>query len=98
MVQCAHFAYDDEELSGSLGGAGGCWPLKDEGDDPEEDLFDAEDLVDGFCFPEECDPVGPLANDDWDRTLPWEERKVSPFRSLLPGTTQACQNNLWKID
>ena len=73
MVQCAHFAFDDEELSGCLGG---CWPLEGEEEDlDEDDLLDSCDLADEFTFPDEPESLEFRAKGEWRCSSPQEKAR-----------------------
>ncbi|MBL4885486.1 MAG: hypothetical protein JKY95_13240 [Planctomycetaceae bacterium] len=98
MVQCAHFAYDDEELSGCLGGAGGCWPIENEDQDLEDDLLEPDNLADAFCHPDEIDPPEHLANDTWKLSPPQQERESKAAGSLMTNQSQVRPNNVWQRD
>jgi len=78
MVQCAHFAYDDEELPMYWGTAGNCSPFEDQEDQIEEDLLDPSDLEEEFNLSPSCDLPRQMEGENWIPEPVREEQKAQP--------------------
>ncbi len=82
MVQCAHFAYDDEELPTHWGTAGNCSPFEDQEEDIEEDLPDLPDLTEmeeEFDLSPSCDLSRKMEGENWSPAPVREEQKGQPY-------------------
>ena len=92
MVQCAHFAFDDEELSNQDRGAGGQWGLKDEDQELEETPLDSEELLDALCFADEIDSP---TNQNQEQ-IHCNDEKTNPTRPPILESEQRQRNSNWK--
>ncbi len=78
MVQCAHFAYDDEELPMYWGAVGNCSPFEDQEEDIEEDLLDPADLEEELGLSPSCDLPRQMEGENWRPAPVREEQKTQP--------------------
>ncbi len=82
MVQRAHFAYDDEELPGYWGIAGGCFPFEEE-EETEEELLD---------------PASMDENPDLPQLRDLLEKSTDPQRERMPQRKEENRQPYWPTD
>jgi len=77
MVQCAHFAFDDEELTSYWKDAGGYWPLAEE-EEPEDALTDLDDFSGDQFLPGELELPHLMIDPEWKPSVQEADRKPVP--------------------